>query len=816
MTQADLFGLPDRPDPDPIVYPIQAAYVEHWGMADALREWIANALDTHTPLTLQWADGTAVIEDAGLGLTSAHFALGASDKRTDAHAIGHFGEGWKLGLVVAAAQGRACRIDTVGFTLTPRLAPHPHFGPTPVLWMDRTPNTRPVGTRIRIACTAEEWETARTHFLALAPLASVSPHVFSPGGSLYVMGVRVMPLASLFSYSLTDRSLTNRDRHLVDITQAQPQITRLIEEEAAAAVLPALLQALVDGDAPLESTLPFQLPTAPRLKRAWRAAIATLPALALGGRRPEDDGLAALSGYTVLPPIHSSLADVLEECDVPRTSLIAERIRRDPHPLSLEHDTAWVFPVVPEWVGDMTVVQALRELIANALDADPDAAIFYRDQQAHVCDDGPGIQPDDFLLGHHTEQTPAPYGFFGVGLKAALAALAMTRTPVTVDTVGRTYTAAFEVVPPLTRPVLVLRWTPNTRTRGTEITLVCSDQAFRDARRQFRRFTPLSAITPEILPYAGLIYCHGLLVSSGAATAFGYDLPASDRVRLNFARLAGIQTSAPHSPLRGSELAAAIGHCWSATTHPDAIRAYWTAAFGGGADAFLEFTDPHAIPALSADQRKIWRAALRAQIGPKRCLIGTGSGTDAAEYNGYTPLPPLPRPLESLCQRLGVPTVDDIRRRHLTTHTLAPDTTPEAVTVAFNQVVVACRQLGWVPDDVAVSFSVDDRPEAPWGLTDLANGKPPRIRLNARRLEAGPQPLLATLLHEGAHARSRASDLSSDFERALTTQLGQLAWDVIRAGGSPTASIDRTALRALAEGLDALYDAAPQPESEPR
>jgi hypothetical protein len=33
MTQTDLLDLPKPTAPEPIVYPIQAAYVEHWNIA---------------------------------------------------------------------------------------------------------------------------------------------------------------------------------------------------------------------------------------------------------------------------------------------------------------------------------------------------------------------------------------------------------------------------------------------------------------------------------------------------------------------------------------------------------------------------------------------------------------------------------------------------------------------------------------------------------------------------------------------------------------------------------------------------------------
>lgn len=86
-----------------------------WDMSSALREVIANAIDTKSNYSYSWKDGIAVITDQGTGLPKSAFVMGASTKSSDVSSIGMFGEGLKMCIVTALRYGRKISIRTMGY-----------------------------------------------------------------------------------------------------------------------------------------------------------------------------------------------------------------------------------------------------------------------------------------------------------------------------------------------------------------------------------------------------------------------------------------------------------------------------------------------------------------------------------------------------------------------------------------------------------------------------------------------------------------------------------------------------------------------------
>lgn len=85
--------------------PLTRNYVRHWGIREAVRELLQNALDSSAPL--EWAVGTnsLTITSRGIKLEPKTLLLGATSKADDPHTIGSFGEGYKIALLVLARDG---------------------------------------------------------------------------------------------------------------------------------------------------------------------------------------------------------------------------------------------------------------------------------------------------------------------------------------------------------------------------------------------------------------------------------------------------------------------------------------------------------------------------------------------------------------------------------------------------------------------------------------------------------------------------------------------------------------------------------------
>src|SRR4051812_20289691 len=142
------------------------------------------------------------------------------------------------------------------------------------------------------------------------------------------------------------------------------------------------------------------------------------------------------------------------------------------------------YPISPDYVRSWTPVRALCELIANALDEDPDATVSWADGVLTIADDGPGIPEEGMILGYSTK-TAAQIGQFGEGKK--LACLVLARSPdvgvVRCETVGYGFIPTVErrrllegLIPSRSghgAEVLVYHLRANGRTHGTAFTVEC-------------------------------------------------------------------------------------------------------------------------------------------------------------------------------------------------------------------------------------------------------------------------------------------------------------------------------------------------------
>lgn len=82
--------------------PLSKDYVRHWGVREAVRELIQNAIDSPAEFEYTlFADGLS-LRSRGVTLDRATLVLGVTSKADDDRAIGSFGEGYKIALLVLA------------------------------------------------------------------------------------------------------------------------------------------------------------------------------------------------------------------------------------------------------------------------------------------------------------------------------------------------------------------------------------------------------------------------------------------------------------------------------------------------------------------------------------------------------------------------------------------------------------------------------------------------------------------------------------------------------------------------------------------
>lgn len=93
-----------------IIYPTSLQYVPLWAKWEIIRELISNAEDTKAGYKTYLSGNDFIIEDYGEGLCIKHLLFGVSEKSNSEEAIGQFGEGLKLSLLVMTRMGYSCDI----------------------------------------------------------------------------------------------------------------------------------------------------------------------------------------------------------------------------------------------------------------------------------------------------------------------------------------------------------------------------------------------------------------------------------------------------------------------------------------------------------------------------------------------------------------------------------------------------------------------------------------------------------------------------------------------------------------------------------
>lgn len=212
------------------------------------------------------------------------------------------------------------------------------------------------------------------------------------------------------------------------------------------------------------------------------------------------------------------------------------------------------------------ISDAIREIIANALDeqalTETDQIEIYEDDsgQWHIRDYGRGLADEHFTQNEDEEKLNNPetvIGKFGVGLKDALATFHRHSVDVTIHSSHNTFTVekapkhGFEDI----NTLHVQIDSPEKTLQGTEVILDgCTEEDIEEAKRNFLRFsdedlleeTPMGDVYESPGNQPARIYVNGLRVATEESFLFSYNitkptkkvLDALNRERSNVGRSA--------------------------------------------------------------------------------------------------------------------------------------------------------------------------------------------------------------------------------------------------------------------------------------
>lgn len=241
---------------------LSPAYVPTWGVFEAVREILQNALDARDagyPMTISHNGDALTIQNDGVILDRSIWLIGNTSKAgTDAR--GHYGEGLKLGALAAVRLGRKLRIVNGDEIWTCSLEDSTVFPGQQVLTVATRKSSSKVaqlfrGVAVQIECSADEWEEFRDSFLDLKDPTDVIHTCYgtilrgaNEAGNIYVGGIKVERDDKLVcgynfypKHVTTDRDRRMTDRHSRDYYSGLAWVYALKQDDISVEAFLALL-----------------------------------------------------------------------------------------------------------------------------------------------------------------------------------------------------------------------------------------------------------------------------------------------------------------------------------------------------------------------------------------------------------------------------------------------------------------------------------------------------------------------------------------------------------------------------------------------
>jgi hypothetical protein len=209
-----------------IVYPMTTDYIKDWGIWEAYRELLQNAMDDSSH-EVSYTDGILTIRNPS-SLVGEDLLFGVSRKHdgSDRQIRGKFGEGLKLALLVLTREGIEVDVRSGSLSIHPSLVDQFGHQCLKVEIQEREDDDGKSfvdGTWVRIH--SEAWLLWKERYLVdSTPRILEDPLLASPPGHghVYVGGLWVSTMSLKYSYNFSpDQVHLNRDRDIPSMTDIQ-------------------------------------------------------------------------------------------------------------------------------------------------------------------------------------------------------------------------------------------------------------------------------------------------------------------------------------------------------------------------------------------------------------------------------------------------------------------------------------------------------------------------------------------------------------------------------------------------------------------
>jgi hypothetical protein len=202
--------------------PLARDYVRHWGLTEAIREIVQNAIDSDSPFEYAFMGDCLSITSRYTTLDAKTLILGSTSKADDKDKIGSFGEGYKLALLVLLRLGYNVQVLNGDKLWTPSFV-HSELYDSEILRITETPVGGNQGLSFLVQGIGnEDANRIRNTCLFMQPpmtdvIGTKYGHILpSRPGFLYVGGLMVTTTDLDYGYDILPQHIKlERDRQTV-------------------------------------------------------------------------------------------------------------------------------------------------------------------------------------------------------------------------------------------------------------------------------------------------------------------------------------------------------------------------------------------------------------------------------------------------------------------------------------------------------------------------------------------------------------------------------------------------------------------------
>jgi len=412
----------------------------------------------------------------------------------------------------------------------------------------------------------------------------------------------------------------------------------------------------------------------------------------------------------------------------------------------------YTYLISEKYCENWTIQSAIREIIANALDADSEPELAWANGKGTVANIGCFIETSHLLLGESTKrETESNIGQFGEGFKIAALVFVRQGRKFSIRTKKNNFVFFTKYSEDFGCNILGVDVKEcEKEIDGTYVGFECSEDEFNSAKNLFIKFNPVPEITDQVLNSSGRIYVLGVQVLDHFNSLFGYNI--SHKTLINRDRTI-LDTSALNR-----EITSILSSCKNETVIEKLITN------GNEFSSMAEYANQIYI---SWDAKEVWRDVLKKLYGDKIAIaVNEPSFDHRAKYLGYKVIDLGNTLNNTLRYSLGIEKTSDIKIDKITKFVQFDELSDDEKACLSESISTFDKLFDGHPwDNVYFTDELGEDSEA--------QRQESTIFLN-RKNSTDYNKVMSSIIHEAAHITSNSGDMMEGFEDELLSYMMKL------------------------------------------